>query len=249
MEIETNPTNIARKLETTFNIMSNIEKTIKEGNENGWRARPQRYDNARLIETDSIKNFVTTFDDFFSEAHNLQEGKLNHKLDLLKDKVRIFDDISKGKMIANIQYSDYGVRINLINEIEQLIVDIEVLYEWVMLRNLIKVEDSLRKLVAEKLEEEVKENYHITKKLAERNLSAEEGLSLENCRILIEDNKNAFRGKMSWDETTYKKFVGDLAQLIDYRNKIDHGRKISEDIYGGDLLSVVNFLKSKLSLT
>ena len=246
MEIETNPTNIARKLETTFNIMSNIEKTIKEGNENGWRARPQGYDNARLIETDSIKNFVTTFDNFFSEAHSLQEGKLNHKLDLLKDKVRIFDDISKGKMIANIQYSDYGVRINLINEIEQLIVDIEVLYEWVMLRNLIKIEDSLRKLVAEKLEEELKENSYITKKLAERNLSAEEGLSLENCRILIEDNKKAFLGKMGWDETTYKKFVGDLAQLTDYRNKIDHGRETGTNIYGDDLSSIINFLKSKL---
>lgn len=246
MEIETNPTNIARKLETTFNIISKIEKTIKDDNGNGFGARPQGYDSARLIETDSIKNFVTAFDDLFSEAHRLQEEKLNHKLALLKEKVRIFDDISKGKIIANMLHSDYGVRIDLISEIEQLIVDVEVLYEWAMLRNLINIEDSLRKLVAEKLEKEVRENSYITKKLAERNLPAEEGLSLENCRILIEDNKNTFRDKMSWDDTIYKKFVGDLAQLIDYRNKIDHGRKTDKDIYGEDLLSVINFLKSKL---
>ena len=248
MEIKTNPTNIARKLETKFNIMSEVEKTLKIGNDNGWRARPQGYDNARLIETDSIKNFVTAFDDLFSEAHRLQEYKLNHKLDLLKEKVRIFDDISGGKLITGIQYNDYNVRITWLNEIEQLIIDVEVLYEWIILRNLIKIEDSLRKLVAEKLEKEVKENDYITKKLVERRLSAEEGLSLENCKILIEGNKDIFRDKTGWDDTTYKKFVGDLAQLIDYRNNIDHGRKISGDIYGEDLPSEINFLKNKLSI-
>jgi hypothetical protein len=246
MEIETNPTDIARNLETTFDIISNIEKTIKEGNDNGYRNRPQGYENAKQIEKVSIKNFATAFDDFFAEAHRLQENKLNHKLDLLKEKVRIFDDISKGKIIANIQNSDYGVRVNLINEIEQLITDTEVLYEWIILRSLINIEDNLRHLVVAKLKKEIEEDTHLVKKIAERNLSIEEGLSLENCRILIEDNKKTFREAVGWEETTYKKFVGDLAQLIDYRNKIDHGRKSEENIYGEDLPSVINFLKSKL---
>ena len=46
-----------------------------------------------------------------------------------------------------------------------------------------------------------------------------------------------------------QKFIGDLSQLIAYRNKIYPGRETVTNIYGDDLPSIINFLKSKLSVS
>ena len=240
MEFLINKTTAAHTLEDCLNFKIELQKLI-DRREYGIKA----YKDAKASDEERTLLLWDNFKKFESECRRVSDDLINEKLEELDKRISIIC----GKLAPiNMPFEK---NMSLLTVSLKLVREIEILYEYNILKRVIWIERELGRLVSKTLgENEIVEpqNKKLIDWLKDNNLPLSEGLSLGQIKMLIANNKDKFIDIISKTHfSSFGQFVGDLEELNNYRNLTHHGRGGNTNyILSAGLPHVINKMQSLL---
>lgn len=240
MEFLINKTGAAYVIEDCLNFKVDLQK-FKDRHEYGTVA----YKTAAASDGEKTRLLWNNFKKFEAEGVKLGDDLINSKLEELDQRISIIC----GKLNPINMPFEGGMK--LLTASLKLIKEIETFYEYNILKRVIWVERELGRLVGKTLREDeiaCPQNKKLIDWLKENNLPLSEGLSLGQIKVLIVDNKDKFTDAIKkTDFSSFEQFAGDLDELNNYRNLINHGRGGDVDyILSAGLPHILNKMQSLL---
>lgn len=240
MEFLINKTTAAHTLEDYLNFKIELQNFIDQ-RKYGIKA----YKDDKASDEEKTLLLWDSFKKFESECRRLNDDLINEKIENLDKRISIIC----GKLNPiNIPFEN---SMRLLTISIKLVREIEILYEYNILKRVIWIERALGRLIDKTLgEDKIVEpkNKKLIEWLKDNNLPLSEGLSLGQIKTLIADNKDKFIDIISkTDFSSFDQFIGDLEELNNYRNLTNHGRGGDTNyILSAGLPHVINKMQSLL---